>query len=270
MKAKFQVFGNKYTINRGEVRFINPTRIEPYLDVDMQTRARGIDVTMSFTGTINKLNMTYRSDPPLQPNDIIALLAMGRDPNAMAGLANAQVASQSLLQTGSGVVGQAITAPVSDRLQRFFGVSRVKIDPQLTGVENIPQARLTLEQPVSRDITLTYITNLARTNEQIVTRAMGHQPAMVGDRHSRGERRVRHRLPVQEDGSNEDRFDPDQAGGTWWRCSSAVAAFDDARVLEAIGRISCANSSCRRTSGPSRTRMLRSASGSGRPFPSLT
>jgi translocation and assembly module TamB len=167
-EGEVQVFGNKYTINRGEVRFINPTRIEPFVDVDMQTRARGIDVTISFTGTINKLNMTYRSDPPLQPNDIIALLAMGRDPNAMAGLANAQVASQSLLQTGSGVVGQAITAPVSDRLQRFFGVSRVKIDPQLTGVENIPQARLTLEQSISRDVTLTYITNLARTNEQIV------------------------------------------------------------------------------------------------------
>ena len=44
----------------------------------------------------------------------------------------------------------------------------MKIDPQLTGVENIPQARLTLEQAISRDVTLTYITNLARTNEQIV------------------------------------------------------------------------------------------------------
>ena len=92
-EGEVNVFGNKYTINRGEVRFINPTRIEPYLDVDMQTRARGIDVTISFTGTINKLNMTYRSDPPLQPNEIIALLAMGRDPTAMAGLASAQVAS---------------------------------------------------------------------------------------------------------------------------------------------------------------------------------
>ena len=53
-------------------------------------------------------------------------------------------------------------------MQRFFGASRVKIDPTLTGVENIPQARLTLEQQVSKDITLTYITNLNRTQEQIV------------------------------------------------------------------------------------------------------
>ena len=51
---------------------------------------------------------------------------------------------------------------------KAFGVSRLKIDPSLTGVENIPQARVTLEQQVSRDITLTYITNLSRTQEQIV------------------------------------------------------------------------------------------------------
>ena len=44
----------------------------------------------------------------------------------------------------------------------------LKIDPQLTGVENNPQARLTLEQQVSRNLTFTYITNLASSNQQIV------------------------------------------------------------------------------------------------------
>ena len=61
-----------------------------------------------------------------------------------------------------------MAAPVSDRLQRFFGVSRIKIDPQLTGVENTPETKLTIEQQISRDITLTYVTNLARTQQQIV------------------------------------------------------------------------------------------------------
>ena len=167
-EGEIQLFGNKYDINRGEIRFLNPTRIEPSFDVDLQTRARGIDVAVSFSGTLNKLNMTYRSDPPLQSNEIVALLAMGRDPATTAGLASAQVSSQGLLQSGSSALGQVITSPVSGRLQRFFGVSRLKIDPQLTGVDNIPQARLTLEQSISRDITLTYITNLARTNEQLV------------------------------------------------------------------------------------------------------
>ena len=58
--------------------------------------------------------------------------------------------------------------PASGRLQRFFGVSHIKIDPQLTDITSVPQARLTLEQQVSPDVTLTYITNLSRTDQQIV------------------------------------------------------------------------------------------------------
>jgi translocation and assembly module TamB len=66
------------------------------------------------------------------------------------------------------LLGQAASQQLTNRVQRFFGATRVKVDPTLTGVDNLPQARLTFEQQVSKDITLTYITNLNRTNEQIV------------------------------------------------------------------------------------------------------
>ena len=67
------------------------------------------------------------------------------------------------------MLSQAVTAQLTSRLQRFFGASRVKIDPTVTSVDYLtPQALLTLEQQVSKDITLTYITNLNRTQEQTV------------------------------------------------------------------------------------------------------
>ena len=167
-EGEIALFGNKYTLNRGDVRFFNPTRIEPTFDLEAETRARGITVNVSFSGTPSKINSAYRSDPPLQPSEIIALLAIGRDPNIGAGLATSQSNTQSTLQGVGSLVGEAVASSLNGRLQKFFGVTRIKIDPQLTGVENIPQARLTLEQQVSKDITLTYITNLARTQEQII------------------------------------------------------------------------------------------------------
>lgn len=167
-EGEISLFGNKYTLNRGDIRFFNPTRIEPVLDLEAETRARGIDVNITFSGTPSKLNVAYRSDPPLQPSEIIALLAIGRDPNVSAGIASSQITQQSAAAGLGSVVGEAVASSVTNRLQRFFGVTRIKIDPQLTGLDNIPQARLTLEQQVSKDITLTYITNLARTQEQIV------------------------------------------------------------------------------------------------------
>ncbi|MDZ4803094.1 MAG: translocation/assembly module TamB domain-containing protein [Bryobacteraceae bacterium] len=168
-QGEAEFFGNKYTITRGEISFFNPIRIEPVLDFNVETKARGVDVSISLSGTTKKLNFSYRSDPPLQTNEIIALLAMGRAPGSNSSLASSQTVSNSnVLATGTNsLLGQAVN-PVSDRLQRFFGVSRLKIDPQLTGLSAVPQARLTIEQQVSRDITLTYVTNLAQANQQII------------------------------------------------------------------------------------------------------
>lgn len=165
-------FGNKYTINDGAISFYNPVKLEPILNVDLQTRTRGIDVTLTLSGPITKMNVTYRSDPPLQFSDIVALLATGRTPASDPFILSQQPASpaQNWQQMGaSALVGQAIASPVAGRLQRFFGVSKIKIDPLLTGVEN-PQAsaRLTLEQQVTPNITFTYITNLSNTNPVIV------------------------------------------------------------------------------------------------------
>lgn len=167
--GEIEFFGTKYTVNRGDLKFYNPAKIEPIIDFDLETRTRGIVVDVAFSGPLNKLNFSYRSDPPLETNEIISLLAVGRAPTSGGGLTPTQNAfAPTGVSTGSNtLLGQAF-APPSGRLQRFFGVSHIKIDPQLTDITAVPQARLTLEQQVSPDVTLTYITNLARTDQQIV------------------------------------------------------------------------------------------------------
>lgn len=162
-------FGNKYTIRRGEINFYNPTRIEPVLDMDLESRVRGIAVIINFSGLVDRLNVSYRSDPPMQSSEIIALLTVGRSPTTSTVGTSQSVASGSFLESGANsLLGSAISAPISSQLQRFFGVSRVKIDPLITGLEGTPQARLTIEQQVSRDVTLTYVTNLNRSQQQVV------------------------------------------------------------------------------------------------------
>jgi len=163
-------FGTKYTINQGSITFANPVTLEPVLNIDLETKVQGIDVTLSVTGPITKLNVTPRSDPPMQYSDVLALLATGSAPSSDPTLSAArQNAPQSFTQVGaSALIGQVVANPVSSQLQRFFGVSRLKIDPQLTGVENNPQARLTLEQQVNKNVTFTYITNIATANQVIV------------------------------------------------------------------------------------------------------
>ena len=85
-EGEADMFGNRYTVNRGDIRFVNPVRIDPIFDMDLETKARGVTVNISISGTMQKLNVNYSSDPPMQPREIIALLAVGRAPTDAAGL----------------------------------------------------------------------------------------------------------------------------------------------------------------------------------------
>ena len=112
---------------------MNPVKIDPIFDMDLETKARGVTVNIAISGTMQKLNVNYSSDPPMQPREIIALLAVGRAPTDISRveLGRSSTSSTSLAEAGGGLIGEAITAQLSSRLQRFFGASRVKIDPTM-------------------------------------------------------------------------------------------------------------------------------------------
>ena len=169
-QGKLQFFGSDYTVSQGSISFYNPVRIEPILNIDLETRARGIDVTITIAGPLNKLTLTPRSDPPLQFNEIVALLAQGRAPTwDPSYLRYRPDVPEAFSQSGaSALLGTAIASPVTGRLQRFFGVSRIRIDPTLGGVANNPLARVTLEQQVTPSITFTYITSVTSSNPLIL------------------------------------------------------------------------------------------------------
>jgi len=164
-------FGTKYTVNQGAVSFFNPTKIQPILNVSLETVAKGVDVVLTVTGPIDNMKLTYTSDPPLQFQEIVSLLAAGRTPTSDPTLLANQPTppAQSYQQMGeSALVSQAIANPVSSRLQRVFGVNQLKIDPTFTSGSELPQARLTLQQQVASNLTFTYVTNLSNTNSQII------------------------------------------------------------------------------------------------------
>lgn len=177
-QGEINFFGNRYMISRGEILFYNTATIQPSINLDLETRIRGVVVYIGVSGPLARLNVNYRSEPPLQSREILALLTVGRAPAATSTGLQQQGLNPSAQQTGAGtnmlaeasntLLGGALSASVSSRVEKFFGVSRIKIDPNVTGVENIPQARLTIEQSLSRDITLTFSSNLSRSSQQII------------------------------------------------------------------------------------------------------
>ncbi len=169
-QGTIQMLGTRYHVNRGDVSFVNPFRIEPVLNVEMESRIRGVDLVLVLSGPLRRLNLNYRSDPPLPFNDLVNLVAVGRAPTVDPSLASQQrVEQQSLIQTGANnLLASTLTRPVSQRLQRFFGVSRLKVDPQIGGPEANPSARISTEQQIADDLTLTYSYDLSSAQQQVL------------------------------------------------------------------------------------------------------
>ena len=164
-------FSNTYNVNPGSISFFNPIRIEPVLNLSLETQAKGVDVTLRVNGPINNINLSYTSDPPLQFQEIVNLLASGKtptsDPNVLANQPSQP--QQNFQQMGeSAIVSKAVADPVASRLQRVFGVSQLKIDPTFANGSDVPQARVTLQQRISNNMTFSYVTALNDPNSQII------------------------------------------------------------------------------------------------------
>ncbi len=166
--------GTKYRLERGGVSFTNPAVTTPFLDLEAVTRVRDYDVTLALTGDISKpngLKVNYRSDPPLPTADIIGLLAFGQTTEESAQL---QQTNQSAFsqQASSAMLAAALNATLSNRAQRLFGNSRIKIDPQglesetSTITQNGPA--VTIEQQVKDNLTISYTTDVSQTSQQVI------------------------------------------------------------------------------------------------------
>ena len=163
--------GIKFRLERGDITFTNPVAIEPQVNLQATTHVRNYDLDVTVTGTPERLNVNYRSEPPLPKSDIIALLALGHTTGESEQLQ--QQSGQTLFtdQATNLIINQAINSTVSSRMQKLFGVSRVKIDPQGLTTETNPTARgpqVTIEQQFANNLTLTYSTNVSQSSEQII------------------------------------------------------------------------------------------------------
>jgi translocation and assembly module TamB len=159
--------GTTYQLQHGQIFFTNPVRIEPIIDIDATTRVEEYDVTIGLHGSASKLTPTFRSEPPLPQADVISLLALGRTQEEQA-LYSQQEQSVGVDSTTNALLGGALNAAVGSRVQKLFGVGSVKIDPTYVGTIGSSSARITVQQNISRNVQLTYATNVNATAQQLI------------------------------------------------------------------------------------------------------
>jgi outer membrane protein assembly complex protein YaeT len=150
--------GQRYEITVGhlELPIANGT---PLLNLLAESQYSGYRVTLGFVGPVDDLDLTLRAEPQLSRDEILALITTGRTEAA-------PLAGRDPLRTGVGAAASLISSGfISKPTEQLLGLSRFQIDPVIRPNAN-PAARLTIGQQISRNLYLSYSTNLATEQDQ--------------------------------------------------------------------------------------------------------
>jgi translocation and assembly module TamB len=161
------IAGTRYELQRGDISFTNPVRIEPSIDLNATAHVEDYDITLGLHGTPQKLAVNYRSDPPLPEADVVALLALGRTESQQR-IYTQQQEQSGANPTTDALLGGALNATVSSRVQKLFGAGSVKVDPNYLGALGNSTSRIIVEEQLGTNVTLTYATNVNTTAQQLL------------------------------------------------------------------------------------------------------
>jgi len=178
--------GRRYRITRGAIDFNNPTRTEPFFDIEAETNVRvpgppvqTYHINVGFAGTTERLQPTVSSDPGLPTADVLALLFSDVRRNEDVEFRALRDPNQAQTDILTARATQALTAPISAEVgkvvEETFNVDTFQLTPSLVdpfGQQTSrlnPTARLTIGKRVSDRVYLTFSRSLGTTiNDQIV------------------------------------------------------------------------------------------------------
>ena len=179
--------GRRYLVTRGAIDFTNPTRIEPFFDVEAETRVRvpgtpaqTYRVIVGAAGTMDRLQPQLSSDPPLPAADVLALLfsdvRRGQDAE-LRSLQNPNELQTDILATrATQLLANPISSEVGRVVEQTFGVDTFQVSPSLldpygqSATQRVnPSARVTIGKRISERVYLTFSRSVSSSiNDQLL------------------------------------------------------------------------------------------------------
>jgi translocation and assembly module TamB len=174
--------GKRYVVTHGTLDFNNPTRIEPFFDIETETRVRvpgqTYRVIVRATGTRERLTPEFTADPPMPEVEVLALLfgdvAPGQDVEFRQYSTTLTPQQQLLRERAARALTGAVSSEVGRVVEQAFGVDTFQLTPSLgdpyTQSSRLnPGARVTIGKRVSDRVFVTYSRTLSSsTRDQII------------------------------------------------------------------------------------------------------
>lgn len=174
----------EYQITRGNLTLPDRPGDKPRFDLEAETDIGGYRVIVTLTGTPDRFQATPHSEPALPPQQVLSLMTTGD-------IGNTADTTQLASQTTSALATALITEAISKRIElgtRYFGINRFQLAPLTTTRGSDPSARISVGRQVTRDLSITYSTNVASTQEQVIVveYRLSNRFSLVGTRDQDG------------------------------------------------------------------------------------
>ena len=158
---------DRYDITRALVDLPPGRNADPILNVEAESQIRGYRVIVGLTGPLSQPQAVVRSEPALPQADVVSLITTGA---LSSGDTSSSILSQSEVGAATSLLTDAlINAPAQRATSKLFGLTRFEINPVIGGTAgSTPAARLTLGRRISKELSVTYSTNVTSDPNQIL------------------------------------------------------------------------------------------------------
>ena len=162
--------GLKYDLLGAKLLFSNPTKIDPFFEVEARTDVKDYRVTVSLSGTMSRMSPRFSCDPPLSEAQIISLLTTGDVPTTAgsgAPVSNPISTEESIARATRELLTGLATDAAASRTKEFLKLDRLQIDPIFIG-STFDAPRLTVGKNISSDLSVTYSYKASTNQEQVI------------------------------------------------------------------------------------------------------
>jgi len=147
--------GNRYDVKRLTLDFQDPRRNNPRIEARAETRKGNATITVSVTGTLEKYEVEFASDPPLSKNSIVSLLSLGVPAEALAGAEGA---------VGAGAAASIALGPykgrVEEEIRGIVGLDRFAVEPSFSAASKSFEPRFTVGKDFGDRLSVSFSTSV--------------------------------------------------------------------------------------------------------------
>jgi len=168
-KIRFQDID--YRVVRGSINFQNPFRIDPYFDIALEARVSGgisevesgpIDVTVTLTGTLDRLTPSITSDPPASDITLFSLLGFG----ALTRNTN-NTTPTTASNTGRSLLFQSVSRLLNSSALSFIDSFAISSDAGDLDKTGDPGTKVSFEKRISDTVRVLVIYNTRDSKNRV-------------------------------------------------------------------------------------------------------